>query len=776
MESMIGRDIVRKEAFHKVTGAAKYMDDFIKTGMYHVELLISPHAHATILSIDISDAMKGKGVKAILTGNDVHVLCGALLEDRPPLAKGKVRYFGEPVAMVIADCEQNAKASAEKIKIQYAMLPVVNSIADALKENPVILHENLMQYKKPIVDIYPEENTNICNRTKIRKGDMQKGWNDSEVIVKGDFLLPQSDHAAMETRTAQCEIRPDGQVILCSSSQSPFSVRKHISEYFNIPEGNIIVQVPLVGGGFGGKSSVQMEILAYLASKAVDGHAIKVVNNREKDMVTSPCHLGLEAKLKIGANRSGKITAAEMYFYLDCGGYSGMGPRMAKAIAADCGGPYHIENLFCDALCVYTNHPYVAPFRGFGHESHAFCLERMMDKLAFALNIDPMQIRLINKIKAGDFTPTQTKVTLSNTGNFGECLTKLKNLIHWDEGQKIAENTHLVRAKGLGCFCKTSSSPTNAVSGVFLTFNTDGSINLNCGVVEYGPGMKTTAAQILAERMKMDIGRIHVQMDVDTQANPEHWKTVASMTTFMLGKAILRAADDLMQQILNIAGSALKCAAEDLEVENEKVFLKGDPEIYIAFTDIVHGYQYPNGNAIGGQILGRGSFIMSHLTFLDKETGKGKSGPYWTVGAQAVEIEYDTIRHTYRILKAATVVDAGRVLNPKTARGVIMGGMCMGLGLGMSEAFVLNHEGAVQNTSFRTYKMMRFGENPDYLIDFVETPNIEAPYGIRGLAEHGTIGIAGALANAVSLAAQIDITELPITPESIWRKKTGAQP
>jgi CO/xanthine dehydrogenase Mo-binding subunit len=192
--------------------------------------------------------------------------------------------------------------------------------------------------------------------------------------------------------------------------------------------------------------------------------------------------------------------------------------------------------------------------------------------------------------------------------------------------------------------------------------------------------MKTTLAQILAEKMKMNIDKIHVKMEVDTQTDPEHWKTVASMTTFMAGRAVLQAAEDVIKQIKDIAAIVLKYPPEDLEAADQKVYVKQRPDCFLEFKDFVHGYKYANGNSIGGQILGRGNFIMSHLTPLDKDTGQGRTGPAWTVGAQAAEIEFDTKEFTYRFVKAATVIDAGRVLNPKTTRGLITGGMCMGLG------------------------------------------------------------------------------------------------
>lgn len=264
-------------------------------------------------------------------------------------------------------------------------------------------------------------------------------------------------------------------------------------------------------------------------------------------------------------------------------------------------------------------------------------------------------------------------------------------------------------------------------------------------------------------------------MGVDTQVSPEHWKTVASMTTFMAGRAVLKAAEDLIKQLKGLAAIAMKSSPEDLGVAEEKVYLKQDPEIYISFKDLVRGHKQPNGLAIEGQILGRGSFIMNHITDIDRETGKGKPGPAWTVGAQAVEIEYDPNKFTYRLLKAITVLDAGKVINPKTSKGLIMGGMNMGLGIATREAFTYDRNARLQTTTLRTYKLMRFGENPEYVVNFIETPQIDAPFGARGFAEHGIIAIPAAFANAISHAAGYEFDKLPITPEIIWKAKTGGK-
>lgn len=766
----VGLSIQRKDAFDKVNGTTKYNIDYTSPGLLHAKMLISTYAHARIKSIDLSEAKKMPGVKAIITGNAHPGPVGVLYEDRPIIARDKVRYHGEPVAVVVADTLYEACEAVKQIKVEYEPLPVVNSVSQAVKPDSPLVHENMSQYRilKPV---YPLPNTNIANHIKIRKGDMNKGWAESEITLEETFSLPQGDHVAMEQRNARAEIKADGKVIIYTSTQSPFIVRKLISRYFGVDDGKVVVNTPLVGGAFGGKAAVQLELIAYLAAQAVGGRMVKLVNTREEDMITSPVRIGLEAKIKLGATRDGILKAAEITYLVDTGAYSDMGVGITKSIGEDCTGPYRIENVHCDSLCVYTNHPYTTSFRGFGHAEYTFAIERAMDLLANKLNMDPFELRLRNAIAPGDTNPTQVELTESKIGNLKKCLSELRKVIHWDEGQRIDTGNNKVRAKGIGCFWKTPSTPTDAVSSAVVAFNPDGSINLNVGSVELGTGTKTILAQILAERLKMDANNIHVAMDVNTELTPVHWKTVASMTTYMAGRAVLEAADDAIKQLINIAAVALRYPPSDLYVTNGRVTAKDNPNIYIDITEIAYGYKYPNGNSIGGQVIGHGSYIMKHLTILDKETGKGNPGPAWTLGAQAVEVEFDTRECTYKILKAVTVVDAGKIINPNTAVGVITGGMSMGLSLAGSEGFIFSSEGIVLNANLRTYRIMHIGEEPEYIVQFIETPQLDAPYGARGIGEHGDIAMPAALANSLSAAAGVSLNQLPVTPESIWRKR-----
>jgi CO/xanthine dehydrogenase Mo-binding subunit len=770
----VGKAVPRLESDDKVTGFAKYTNDLQSPGMLHGWLLTSPYAHAAIVRIDISKALELPGVHAVVTGSDHPVLTGTVLADRPPLAYKKVRYFGEPYAVVAAESEELAKRAADYVRAEFAPLPIVHSPSDAMRPDAPLIHEDLGSYKS-YGEAYPVPGTNIGHHVKIRKGDMKAGWAASEVTVEGTYAFPTSDHAAMEPRCSMAEVMPSGLIQIVTSTQDPYIIKQLFNRYFGVEESDVIVHVPFVGGGFGGKGSIQLEYIAYLASKACGGRPVKVNNPREYDIVSSPCHIGLEAKVKLGATRDGKLTATEITFLFDTGGYTDQGAVVTKAAAVDCTGPYRVDNVRCDALCVYTNHPYATSFRGFGHPEAHFCMERTMDMLAKKLGMDPLELRLRNAIVPGDTTPTQAPLNRSNIGDLPQCIHKLRELIRWDEGRIIRVDRNKIRVKGAACVWKTSTATMDAGSGAIITFNHDGTMNLSVGSVEIGQGNRTIMAQILAERMRVPVNMVHVKMDIDTQISPRHWKTVASSSTMMVGRAVILAAEDAIEQLKRNASLVLKRPPEQLETRDGKVYVESNPDQGLDFSEIAMGYMYPNGNAVGSPVIGRGSYRVPDLTVLDRETGKGIPGPQWTVGTQAVEIEFDKRELTYRLIKAASVFDVGRVMNEATAKGQIMGGMSMGLSFASREAFQYDEAGVVLNNQLRTYKLIRFGENPAYAVDFVETPYLEGPYGARGIGEYGTIGMAGALANALSVAAGTELNQLPLTPELIWRRLGGAR-
>lgn len=768
--NLLGKDFVRKDAILKTTGNAKYTNDSISPDLLYVALVTSKYAHANIKSINTKRALNSEGVRAILIGKDYPYLTGGSIEDRPVIAIDKVRYFGEVVAVIVANTYEEALRAKSLVEVEYEPLKVVNSIKEAKNPKYALVHEHISEYKI-ISQVYPENNTNIANLTKIRKGIMDKGWKESEVIVEENYYIPQSDHVAMETHSCIVEITRDNKVIIESSTQGPFTVAKDLAYVFNIDSGKITVKAPFVGGAFGGKTPTMLEFIGYLASKAVGGRKVKITNTREEDMVTSPDHIGLEAKVKLGCTENGHLKAAEISYFFDGGAYSDRAVRMSMAAACDCTGPYNIENVYCDSFCMYTNHPYATSFRGFSHGEYTFAIERTMDILANKLNMDPLELRFKNAIQPGDTSPTQQKLTRSNLGSLSKCIEKLWTILANSENDKVITKNNKVIETGISCFWKSSTTPTNAGGGAILTFNSDGSININCPVVEIGQGTKSNIAQIVAQKFKMEINKINIIMEVNTQSSPNTWKTAASRSMLLVGRAVLNAVDDAITQLKKTASIVLRCLEEDLDLENGKVFLKGNKKVYVNIKDIALGYTYPNGNAICGQVIGRGSYISRGLTYLNPNTGKGSPGMSWTVGAQAVKIELDTRTFQYRVLKAITVIDAGRVINPKIDRGQITGGMCMGISWATRENYIFDDKGIVLNHDLRLYKTIRYGEQPEYIAEFIEIPNDEMPYGTRSISEHGILGMPAALGNCFSNILQVKINKLPLTPENLWKEK-----
>ena len=760
------------EAWEKVTGKAIYTDDLPTVGLLSARLLTSTRAHARIISIDVSGAVLSPGVRAVVTGADCPEHFGPLVLDRPALARDVVRYAGEPVAMVVALTEWEAEEAVRKIRVAYEPLPAVLSPSAALLPGAPLVHEKIDGYRKVKQDVAPEAGTNVASRTRMRKGNVERTMGECDVVITQRYALPPSDHLAMEVRAARAEISADGEVSITTASQVPYAVVKQLSESFFIPAGKIRVRVPLVGGGFGGKAPVMLEILAYIASRSVGGQAVRLALPREQDMICAPCRMGLEAEIALGARRDGRILAAVMTYNLDSGAYADIAPNMAKAIAVDGAGPYDIENLSLDALCVLTNHTYATSFRGFAHESCTFCLERAMDALARELAMDPLQLRLINAIQPGDLTPSQVPCTKSYLGDLPACLEKVKALSGWD-GVARPIKPRTVRAMGVSCLWKTANPPTDAVSGALVTFNSDGSVNLNTGVVEMGSGSQTVLSQMLAQKLGIGANQVHVAMHVDTRTAPEHWKTVASLSGYMAGHAVVRAADDIVNQLRATGAEALGCPPEDIIVDNGRVCSKKNPERFILFKDIALGHKTTDGRSVGEPALGRGGYMLKGLCELDPETGKGKTGPSRTPGAQVVEIEADLDAFTYRVISASSVIDVGNLVNPEAMRASVAGGMAMGLSLASREAFHYGASGVMETPNLRTYKLMHIGQEPDYRVGFIETPDEGAPFGVRSMSEHGIIGMAAALGNALSAAFGIDVTSLPLTPEMLWRASGG---
>ncbi len=773
-QSNLGVSVERKDAADKTTGRTRYTDDFSIPGMLYAAIVNSRTAHGLVTAIDDAEARSMPGVRGVFSGKDFPVRVGLYLGDKPALAVDRVRYFGEPVVAVVADDERTAAAAAATVRVEYEELPLVRSPREAIAADAPVIHPAMHEYVH-IPAILPEPGTNIAHHTRMRKGDPDTAFAEADVTIQGRYTFPPKDHAAMEPRVSVAEVRSDGQVVIRTSTQSPYGVRGIMSRVFGIPPGKLTIQVAEIGGGFGGKAGIQLEPLAYLLSRELGGRPVRVANTREQDIVGSPGGPGLDAVVKLAALADGTITAADIEFLFDSGGYADYAVNVSRAAGYASTGPYNIPNLKTDSYCVYTNHPFATAYRGFGHIEMSYAIERSMELLADKLGMDAVALRRKNAIQRGDRTPAQDALD-ANTGDLRECLDRVVGYLDWDAGQREEISEHRIRAKGISCYWKAPAIPTFTDAGAIVSFNEDGSVNIVTGAVEMGQGIYTGLAQIVAERLRMRPDDVHVVQEVMTDRATHDWTSAASRTLFMVGRAAINAVDDAVAQIKRVASAPLRCPEEDLDVADGRVYLRDDPEQGLALSEVVLGYVYPNGNAVGGPVIGRGKYIARHLSHIDPETGKGRPGLEWTLGAMGVEVEVDLRDGSFRVLKGVCSMDVGRVINPALARGQLVGAMAMGIGYTTREAFEFDSHGRVLNYKLRDYKLLRYGEHPEYIVDFVETPQGDGPFGARGLGEQGIIGVPGALAAAFSRAVGVPLNRLPITPEYLWRSAREGGP
>ena len=766
----LGTSPVRTDAPAKNTGTLRFTDDRIRPGTLHTAVLFSPLAHAEIKSIATAAAASAPGVRGVFTGADwPDTLIGLYMGDKPPLARGKVRYHGEPVVAVVADDEASALNALRLVKVEYAPLPALGSPREALASGAPILHPDMASYAR-IPDILPEPGTNVANRTKIRKGDVVRAIAEADAIIEGEFSFPPGDHVAMEPRVAIAEYSPDGRLEIDSSTQSPFEVRTLLAKALGLHERNIAVRATPIGGGFGGKAGIQLEPLAALLAMRFPGRPVRLANTREADLLSSPGRPGLQARVRLAARADGALLAADIEFLFDSGGYADYAVNVSRAAAISCTGPYNIPNVKTDSLCVYTNHPFATAFRGFGHIELSYATERAMDLLAARLNMDPADLRAKNLIREVNLTPTGAPMD-ENTGDLPACLAKVRERLGWDtQPHRVVMPDGKIRAKGISCFWKAPAIPTFTDAGAVLYFAEDGSATLATGVIEIGQGAHEGLRMLVAEALKTDLSLVRTTRQVDTDLSPHDWATAASRSLFMAGRAALDAVADAVAQIKRIAAAPLHCPEDDLDVAGGRVFVRAEPSRFLPLATVVLGYVYPNGNAIGGPVIGRGNYITPNLSSIDPDTGAGKPWLEWTLGAEGAEVEIDPADGAIRVLAAACTMDVGKVVHPALARGQVVGAMGMGIGYSLTEGFVFDARQAVQNGSLRDYKIPRYGEDPEYFVDFVETPQDDGPYGLRGLGEQGIVGMPGCLSQAVSLAIGAQMTALPMTPESIWKK------
>ncbi|MDF2547300.1 MAG: aldehyde oxidase and xanthine dehydrogenase, molybdopterin binding [Anaerosolibacter sp.] len=760
---IVGTSINRVDGVKKVTGALKYVDDIKFHGMLYVAVKRSPYPHARILEVDTKGAEALEGVKAVITGQDVPNRAGLYLEDKTFLATDKVRYKGEAVAAVAAETKEIAEAALAYIRVDYEELPAVTNAVEGLKSEAPLVHPDLGQYKwGPI--FFPEPGTNISNHYKIRKGDIEKGFEEADYIVENSFYVPHIQHCPIENHSAIAQMDADGSITLWASCQSPYAVRKALSVAFDLPLNKLRVISPAVGGGFGGKAGTTLEGIVIPLAKKTKGRPVKLTYSREDEFVNSFVRQGMHATIKTGIRKDGKISAVKNTFIWDGGAYTEYGVNIVRAGGYASTGPYDIPNVWTDSICVYTNHPVGGPYRGFGMSEIHFAIEQNIDMLAEKIGMSPIEIRKINGLRPGGKNATGQIVDVCG---LQECLEDVAKHIDFNR-KESGSQPHKVRGKGIACGYKAPSMPNDVASSAIIKMNEDGSFHLLVSAQDIGQGSDTVLIQMAAEALSIPPQKITIKTG-DTDYTPYEWQTVASRITYCAGNAVLKACEDIKEQLLELAQLRLGVSKRDLVLKDEYVVSKIIPGKGVAMKELALGLSMADGSGIHGPIIGRGAFIPPNVRNTDKQTGQGeKPVAFWTYGCQGVEIEVDIETGKIDVLKVASCFDVGKVINPKLVEGQVEGGIVQGLGSALFEELILEN-GIAKNPSFVDYKIPTADDMPEMIINFVENPEETGPYGARGVGEPCMVPAAPAIANAVYDAIGIRMNSLPITAEKVLK-------
>ncbi|MGI6406178.1 MAG: xanthine dehydrogenase family protein molybdopterin-binding subunit [Syntrophaceticus sp.] len=760
----IGKPLPRPDAISKATGKAVYLDDIRIPGMLHAAILSPEYAHAKIINIDTSSAEKMPGVVKVVTGKECRIRYGDNIADQTPMAVDKVRYAGEPVAAVVAETLEQANAAVEKIKVEYEPLPVYTDAREAMKEDAVLIHEHQEEYKRlPTLKCIPD--TNVANYYRLIKGKGEEGFEEADVIVEGEFNYPIGSAAAMEPHGSIVWFKEDQSIECWSSSVCPFIIRQELAHTFDMPVSEVRVHIPEIGGSFGYKSDITVELtIAWIAS-FVPGRPVKWVATRREDFTSTLTGHGIRTYMKLGAKKNGKLVAIKSKILHSGGAFAETPVNVTITATHNCGGPYEYEHCFMEGYTVYTNTTPVGAFRGYGHPEAQFATERLMDMLARKLDMDPLKLREVNYLREGSIVASGEKMWKTN-GDVQAAAKKIQEAIF--DGDKPEEDEDYYYGRGFAALSKAPKGATFSTKGCYMKMNIDGSVSINMGGAEQGQGLRTVVKQVAAEALQIPPEKIHCYTEIDTQFSPYEWQTIGSMFTVQGGRAVIRAANKLIAILKKTASQVLKADEDMLDYNGEYVYLRNDPSIKVAVKDLARGYITSDGITIGEIAQASSDARLPRYSNPDLETGQGTLGVEYTFGAQGAQIRVE--KKTGRVIvdHFASSFDIGRVINPLQARGTVLGGVLMGIGAALHEELIYDEQGHQKNPHYGRYRIPKMRDiPPKSTVDFIENPGAVGPYGARGIGEHPFLAVVPAILNAIYDATGIDFYEIPITPEKM---------
>jgi CO/xanthine dehydrogenase Mo-binding subunit len=756
--TVIGKPATRVDVNEKVTGEAIYGYDLVLPNMLYGKTLFSPKAHAKIKRINTEKAKKLPGVMTVVTGEDAPWTHGESIKDKPFLAQGRVRYIGEPMAAVAAEDEDIAQAAVKLIEVEYEDLPVYTEPEEACKPGCAAIHEDFAKYRK--VDfIVGSHLPNVAEHFKLRTGDVEMGFKQSDLVVEERYFVPIIQHAAMEPHSAHAQFdKESGRLTIWVANDAPFRALHEITEALNMPKEKIRFINPLQGGGFGSKGGLKVEPIAVALAFHTNGRPVRVKFNREETFISTLTRHEAVVYCKSGVKQDGTLMAREMTIYWGAGAYAEKSPTVCIRGSLPAPGPYRIPHVKVDGYAVYTNKPVAGSYRGYGIPQGAWACEQQMDEIAKRLGMDPVEIRMKNIFVEGDTSYWGEQL---HAVGLKETLVKATEAIDWGKATE-APKPGIKIGKGFACIQKPTRSPTTSNAGVMV--NSKGEVTVLAGTVEIGQGCNTILSQVAAEELKVPMEKV-LMHPLDTDVIPYDASTTSSRSTYHMGNAVRRAAIHARQQIAEAAGPMLEANVQDLDFADGKVLLKDQPQMALPIGEVVR-----RKLGINGIMRGDGSYTYEIGKDLDLETGHSDhASAFYMYATQAAEVAVDEDSGRVRLLRMSAAHDVGKAINPLNCVAQIEGGVAMGIGSALHEELVVDKTGKVRNPSFLDYHLVTSLDVPKMIPIIVECPEPEGPYGAKGLGEPGLAPTPAAIGNAVANALGVRVYDLPLKPENVYR-------
>lgn len=739
----VGRSVARPDARAKVTGEAIFAADLHFENMLHAKVLRSAEPHARIRHINTADAKALPGVIAVLTAQDIPGVRthGTIRADWPTLCWDKVRYIGDGVALVAAESEAVAEEALRLIEVDYEPLPGVFSPRAALERDAPLVHEDTL--------------ANLLKHIKVRKGEVGSGFTEADVIVEQEYRTPFIEHAYLEPEAGVAVPEPDGRIAVYVGSQIPFEDRRQVAEALGIPQERVRIVQTAVGGAFGGKEDITVQIPTALLAQ-VTGRPVKLVFSREESIRVHPKRHATTIRMKAGARKDGTLSAVEATIRGDAGAYASLSEPVMTRTATHAAGPYQVPHVRIDCYAVYTNNPPAGAMRGFGVPQAIFAIESTMDLLARRLALDPLEIRRRNALRVGSVTATGQR--LRESVGLLETIDRVEATVQEMGGAApVPSGPNRQRGWGFASCLKSvglgEGLPDEAGAGVDLT--DEGGAIVRVGAAEVGQGLVGIAAQIAAETLGVRFEQVQVVVG-DTDRTLDGGPTVASRQTFITGNAVRQAALEVREQLAAAVAQALDTPQDDMTFAPGQVIISD-------------GREMPLVEAIALARRGGRPLSAERVYRPPRTTPLGEPGDdHFAYGyaTQAALVEVDTRKGRVEVLQVIAAHDVGRAINPQAIVGQLEGGVAMGTGYALSEQLVVE-QGVVQNANLARYRIPRIGQVPEVVPIIVEAATSEGPFGAKGVGEITSIPTAPAIINAVHAATGVRITELPASREKI---------